>query len=175
MEATFIIIREDLQVDPATIVAEEFRRRPPEADPIGCPGGDDVSRQQGHDRGDARHQILHRADEVLCVGGLAALAVDVGLEVDAVGIDVGGDARPHRAEAVEGFGPCRLPVAHLEVPRRDVVEARITEHVLTRPLGVVDSGLPGPKGNREFLVHLTDSREPTDPDELDRWIDDAVG
>jgi 23S rRNA (cytidine1920-2'-O)/16S rRNA (cytidine1409-2'-O)-methyltransferase len=41
-------------------------------------------------------------------------------------------------------------------------------------LGVVDSGLPGPKGNREFLVHLTDSREPTDPDELDRWIDDAV-
>ena len=42
-------------------------------------------------------------------------------------------------------------------------------------LGVVDSGLPGPKGNREFLVHLTDSREPTDPDELDRWIDVAVG
>jgi 23S rRNA (cytidine1920-2'-O)/16S rRNA (cytidine1409-2'-O)-methyltransferase len=44
----------------------------------------------------------------------------------------------------------------------------------SRVLGVVDSGLPGPKGNREFLVHLTDSREPTDPDELDRWIDDAV-
>ena len=41
--------------------------------------------------------------------------------------------------------------------------------------GVVDSGLPGPKGNREFLVHLIDSPEPTDPDELDRWIDDAVG
>jgi 23S rRNA (cytidine1920-2'-O)/16S rRNA (cytidine1409-2'-O)-methyltransferase len=45
----------------------------------------------------------------------------------------------------------------------------------SRVLGVVDSDLPGPKGNREFLVHLTDSREPTDPDELDRWIDDAVG
>ena len=45
----------------------------------------------------------------------------------------------------------------------------------SRVLGVVDSGLPGPKGNREFLVHLTDSREPTDPDELDRWIDDALG
>jgi hypothetical protein len=45
----------------------------------------------------------------------------------------------------------------------------------SRVLGVVDSGLPGPKGNREFLVHLIDSREPTDPDELDRWIDDAVG
>ena len=41
--------------------------------------------------------------------------------------------------------------------------------------GVVDSGLPGPKGNREFLVHLIDSPEPTDPDELERWIADAVG
>jgi 23S rRNA (cytidine1920-2'-O)/16S rRNA (cytidine1409-2'-O)-methyltransferase len=43
-----------------------------------------------------------------------------------------------------------------------------------RVAGVVDSGLPGPKGNREFLVHLIDSTEPTDPDELDRWIDDAI-
>jgi 23S rRNA (cytidine1920-2'-O)/16S rRNA (cytidine1409-2'-O)-methyltransferase len=44
--------------------------------------------------------------------------------------------------------------------------------------GVVDSDLPGPKGNREYLVHLRDSRdspEPTDPDDLDRWIADAVG
>ena len=45
----------------------------------------------------------------------------------------------------------------------------------SRVLGVVDSGLPGPKGNREFLVHLTDSPEPTDADELERWIDDAIG
>jgi 23S rRNA (cytidine1920-2'-O)/16S rRNA (cytidine1409-2'-O)-methyltransferase len=44
----------------------------------------------------------------------------------------------------------------------------------SRVAGVVDSGLPGPKGNREFLVHLIDSTEPTDPDELDRWIDDAI-
>jgi 23S rRNA (cytidine1920-2'-O)/16S rRNA (cytidine1409-2'-O)-methyltransferase len=45
----------------------------------------------------------------------------------------------------------------------------------SRVLGVVDSGLPGPKGNREFLVHLIDSPEPTDADEIERWIDDAVG
>jgi 23S rRNA (cytidine1920-2'-O)/16S rRNA (cytidine1409-2'-O)-methyltransferase len=45
----------------------------------------------------------------------------------------------------------------------------------SRVLGVVDSGLPGPKGNREFLVHLTVSTEPTDADELERWIDDAIG
>jgi 23S rRNA (cytidine1920-2'-O)/16S rRNA (cytidine1409-2'-O)-methyltransferase len=43
-----------------------------------------------------------------------------------------------------------------------------------RVAGVVDSGLPGPKGNREFLVHLIESTEPTDPDELDRWIADAI-
>jgi 23S rRNA (cytidine1920-2'-O)/16S rRNA (cytidine1409-2'-O)-methyltransferase len=40
--------------------------------------------------------------------------------------------------------------------------------------GVVDSGVPGPKGNREFFVHLV-NREPTaSPDDIDRWIDDAV-
>jgi 23S rRNA (cytidine1920-2'-O)/16S rRNA (cytidine1409-2'-O)-methyltransferase len=45
----------------------------------------------------------------------------------------------------------------------------------SRVAGVVDSGLPGPKGNREFIVHLIDSSEPADPDELERWIDDAIG
>jgi 23S rRNA (cytidine1920-2'-O)/16S rRNA (cytidine1409-2'-O)-methyltransferase len=41
--------------------------------------------------------------------------------------------------------------------------------------GVVDSGVPGPKGNREFFVHLV-HRQPAaaSPDEIDRWIDDAV-
>jgi hypothetical protein len=43
-----------------------------------------------------------------------------------------------------------------------------------RVAGVVDSGHPGPKGNREFVVHLTASQEPHDPDELERRIDAAV-
>ena len=43
-----------------------------------------------------------------------------------------------------------------------------------RPVGVVDSGLPGPKGNREFLLHLTADPAPTLPDELDDWIAAAV-
>ena len=43
-----------------------------------------------------------------------------------------------------------------------------------RVAGVVDSGHPGPKGNREFVVHLTASEEPHDPDELERRIDAAV-
>ena len=40
--------------------------------------------------------------------------------------------------------------------------------------GIVDSGHPGPKGNREFVVHLIASQTPVDPDELERWIDAAV-
>jgi 23S rRNA (cytidine1920-2'-O)/16S rRNA (cytidine1409-2'-O)-methyltransferase len=44
-----------------------------------------------------------------------------------------------------------------------------------RVAGVVDSGLPGPKGNREFFIHLIDSEEPAERDDVDRWIDDAVG
>jgi hypothetical protein len=39
---------------------------------------------------------------------------------------------------------------------------------------VVDSGLPGPKGNREFFLHLAQSERPELPGELDRWIADAV-
>jgi len=40
--------------------------------------------------------------------------------------------------------------------------------------GVVDSGLPGPKGNREFFLHLVHSDDPSLPDELDDWIEHAV-
>jgi len=41
--------------------------------------------------------------------------------------------------------------------------------------GVVDSGLPGPKGNREFFVHLVHRPDAPTPDDIDRWIDEAVG
>jgi len=40
--------------------------------------------------------------------------------------------------------------------------------------GVVDSGLPGPKGNREFFLHLVHREDPSLPDDLDDWIDDAT-
>jgi 23S rRNA (cytidine1920-2'-O)/16S rRNA (cytidine1409-2'-O)-methyltransferase len=42
-------------------------------------------------------------------------------------------------------------------------------------VGVVDSGLPGPKGNREFFVHLVNRPATVEPDDLDSWIADAVG
>ena len=41
-------------------------------------------------------------------------------------------------------------------------------------LGVVDSGLPGPKGNREFFLHVRERDQPTLPDDLAARIDDAV-
>jgi 23S rRNA (cytidine1920-2'-O)/16S rRNA (cytidine1409-2'-O)-methyltransferase len=40
--------------------------------------------------------------------------------------------------------------------------------------GVVDSGLPGPKGNREFFLHLVHREQPVIPDELESWIDEAI-
>ena len=41
--------------------------------------------------------------------------------------------------------------------------------------GVVDSGLPGPKGNREFVLYLKADDRAELPADFDRWIDDAVG
>ncbi|HEX4745968.1 MAG TPA: TlyA family RNA methyltransferase [Gaiellaceae bacterium] len=42
-------------------------------------------------------------------------------------------------------------------------------------VGVVDSGLPGPKGNREFFLHLVHRPGEPNPDHLDRLVADAVG
>jgi hypothetical protein len=43
------------------------------------------------------------------------------------------------------------------------------------PRGVVDSGLPGPKGNHEFVLHLVQRERPELPADFDRWVADAVG
>jgi 23S rRNA (cytidine1920-2'-O)/16S rRNA (cytidine1409-2'-O)-methyltransferase len=56
---------------------------------------------------------------------------------------------------------------------RSVIEAALAWPA--RAVGTVDSGVPGPKGNREFFVHLVHDHHPALPDDLDRWLDDAVG
>jgi 23S rRNA (cytidine1920-2'-O)/16S rRNA (cytidine1409-2'-O)-methyltransferase len=68
------------------------------------------------------------------------------------------------------------------VVRDAAVQARVIREVAValvaeggEPNGVVDSGLPGPKGNREFVLHLVDRPHAAIPAELDRWIADAVG
>jgi 23S rRNA (cytidine1920-2'-O)/16S rRNA (cytidine1409-2'-O)-methyltransferase len=61
--------------------------------------------------------------------------------------------------------------------RRRVVH-EVAEGLLAagaEPLGVVDSGLPGPKGNHEYVLHLVQREHPELPADLDRWIADAVG
>ncbi len=66
-------------------------------------------------------------------------------------------------------------VRDLEVRRRVVRE--VAEAALgwgASVAGVVDSGLPGPKGNREFVLHLVQSDHPILPDDLDERIEQAL-
>ena len=69
-------------------------------------------------------------------------------------------------------GVVRDPETHRRVLRNFCATA---EGWGVRVAGVVDSGHPGPKGNREFVVHLIATAEPPDPDDVQRWIDAAVG
>jgi 23S rRNA (cytidine1920-2'-O)/16S rRNA (cytidine1409-2'-O)-methyltransferase len=55
---------------------------------------------------------------------------------------------------------------------REVAEAAAASQA--QVVGVVDSGLPGPKGNREFFLHLIHRDLPEIPDELESWIDNAT-
>ena len=76
-----------------------------------------------------------------------------------------------RGEVGRG-GVVRDPVIHGRV-LREVVEAALGWGGET--VGVVDSGLPGPKGNREFFLHLVHRVDPHLRDDLDDRIADAVG
>jgi 23S rRNA (cytidine1920-2'-O)/16S rRNA (cytidine1409-2'-O)-methyltransferase len=75
-----------------------------------------------------------------------------------------------RAEARKGV--VRDPGVHRRV-LREVAEASLGWRA--RVAGIVDSGLPGPKGNHEFVLHLVHADNPVLPPELDGWIDDAAG
>jgi 23S rRNA (cytidine1920-2'-O)/16S rRNA (cytidine1409-2'-O)-methyltransferase len=66
-------------------------------------------------------------------------------------------------------------VRDLEVHRR--VLRRVVDAALEwggTAVGVVDSRLPGPKGNREFFVHLINSDMPVLLDDIDERIERAV-
>jgi 23S rRNA (cytidine1920-2'-O)/16S rRNA (cytidine1409-2'-O)-methyltransferase len=75
-----------------------------------------------------------------------------------------------RSEAAKGV--VRDPAVQRDVLRR-VIEASRAWGAAT--VAVVDSGLPGPKGNREFFVHLRHGPGEPNPDDRERWIADAVG
>ena len=55
---------------------------------------------------------------------------------------------------------------------REIAEAALAWEAQT--LGAVDSGLPGPKGNREVFLHLVHRERPQLPDDIDDRIAAAV-
>ena len=72
-----------------------------------------------------------------------------------------------------------------DVPKGVVRDPEVQRNVLRKVIeaspvwggvtvGVVDSGLPGPKGNREFFVHLINRPDPVLLDDIDQRIDRAV-
>ena len=78
-------------------------------------------------------------------------------------------------EAERGQAPkgvVRDPQVHRRV-LREVAEAALGWGAET--VGVVDSGLPGPKGNREFFLQLAQRERPALPDDIDTWIEHAIG
>jgi 23S rRNA (cytidine1920-2'-O)/16S rRNA (cytidine1409-2'-O)-methyltransferase len=78
-------------------------------------------------------------------------------------------------EAGRGEAPKGV-VRDPDVHRRVLREVAAAAHAWSAAVaGVVDSGLPGPKGNREFVLHLVHAERPEPSSELERWIDDAVG
>src|SRR5213595_1870700 len=75
-----------------------------------------------------------------------------------------------RAEA--GKGVVRDPAVRARVAR-EVAEASLGWRA--QVLGAVDSGVPGPKGNRELFLYLAHREEPELDSRLEQWIGDAVG
>jgi 23S rRNA (cytidine1920-2'-O)/16S rRNA (cytidine1409-2'-O)-methyltransferase len=76
-----------------------------------------------------------------------------------------------RAEVGKG-GVVRDPKVWKRV-LRDVGEAALAWDA--EPAGLTDSGLPGPKGNREFFLYLRHRPGASLTDDFPGWIDEAVG
>ena len=79
------------------------------------------------------------------------------------------------------FEAGRADVGKGGVVRDDAVRRRVVSEIAEAALawsaetaGVVESGLPGPKGNREVFLHLVHRERPALPAGLADWIDRAV-
>jgi hypothetical protein len=120
--------------------------------------------------------------------GVHELAAELGVELSTLG-----EGAPDLVVALAAPGwqalvlvKPQFEAGRAEVPKGVVRDPELHRRVLrefcaaagalgARVAGVVDSGHPGPKGNREFVVHLIASEEPSDPDDIERRIDAAVG
>jgi 23S rRNA (cytidine1920-2'-O)/16S rRNA (cytidine1409-2'-O)-methyltransferase len=150
----------------------------------------DVGRGQLHPRlrSDPRVTVLERTN----ARGLAELPFAPGLVVcDVSFISVTKALPPVLRLAQPGWEAVVLVKPQFEAGRAEVkrgvvrdpeVQRKAIESVVEAarawsgdPVGVVDSGLPGPKGNREFFVHLVNRAGASKPDDIHRWIAEAVG
>jgi 23S rRNA (cytidine1920-2'-O)/16S rRNA (cytidine1409-2'-O)-methyltransferase len=139
-------------------------------------------------RSDPRVTVLERTN----ARSLRALPFAPGLVVcDVSFISVTKALPPVLALAAPGWEAAVLVKPQFEAGRADVgkgvvrdpnVQRKVIKSVIEAArawggdtVGVVDSGLPGPKGNREFFVHLVNRAAQTEPDDIDRWIAEAVG
>jgi 23S rRNA (cytidine1920-2'-O)/16S rRNA (cytidine1409-2'-O)-methyltransferase len=150
----------------------------------------DVGRHQLHERlrGDPRVVVLEQVN----ARALTELPFAPQLVVcDVSFISVRIALPPALRLAAPGWQAVVLVKPQFEAGREDVgrggvvrdpsVRARVLREVAESAVGwgasvvgVVDSGLPGPKGNRELFLHLAASDHPTLPDDLDERIDAAV-
>ena len=150
----------------------------------------DVGHGQLHPklRGDPRVIVLERTN-ARALGSLRFAPSLVTCDVSFISLRV--VLPPVLALAAPGWQAVVLVKPQFEAGRAEVrkgvvhdpgVQRRVLHEVAVavpglgaRVAGVVDSGLPGPKGNREFFLHLVQADDPATPDELDDWIDGAVG
>jgi 23S rRNA (cytidine1920-2'-O)/16S rRNA (cytidine1409-2'-O)-methyltransferase len=138
-------------------------------------------------RGDARVEVLERVN----ARNVTELPFAPQLVVcDVSFISVAKALPPVLALAAPTWQAVVLVKPQFEAGRADVrggivrdpeVHARVLRQVAAAALGwraetvgAVDSGLPGPKGNREFFLHLVQRDNPELPAELDAWIGSAV-
>ncbi|MFN2468083.1 MAG: TlyA family RNA methyltransferase [Gaiellaceae bacterium] len=150
----------------------------------------DVGHGQLHEklRSDARVTTLERVN-VRHLNELPFAPEVVACDVSFIGLDKA--LPPALALAARGWEALVLVKPQFEAGRADVrrgivrdpdVQRRVLHEVAgragawgARVAGVVDSGLPGPKGNREFFLHLVERGGAAGSDDLEAWIDAAVG
>jgi 23S rRNA (cytidine1920-2'-O)/16S rRNA (cytidine1409-2'-O)-methyltransferase len=139
-------------------------------------------------RADPRVIVLERTNARLLTG--LPFAPDL-VVCDVSFISVTQALPPVLALARPGWEALVLVKPQFEASRREVGKGVVRDREVQRKVletaieaargwgaatvGVVDSGLPGPKGNREFFLHLVNRPGVADPHDIDRWIGEAVG
>src|SRR5262249_47232274 len=96
------------------------RRQGP--DSRGRAGGDEISREEGHDSRDESNEKGGREDHLARGRVLPEDPVDASFDREIAGIHIGLNPGSHGRERIESLGPGELNVPLLQLTRRDVVE-----------------------------------------------------